>query len=76
MRGGGAILMVLMVFKALSCDGTLFQRYGYIYGISVRGVDVFKVWGFVYLRLLRFRAKRSCSTGTGRGVLQLFCKMF
>ena len=35
----------------------------------MRGVDVFKVRGFVYLRLLRFRAKRCCSTGTGRGGL-------
>ena len=69
---GGAVLKVY----GNSMRWDTFQRYGYIYGISVRGVDVFKVWGFVYLRLLRFRAKRCCSTGTGRGVLQLFCKMF
>ena len=48
--GGGAILMVLVVFEHFHTRGCCFQRYGYIYGISVREDDDLEVRGGIYIQ--------------------------
>ena len=65
---GGAILMVLVVFEHFHTRWCCFQRYGYIYGISVREDDDLEVRGGIYIQYFASAHNGAVLQAQGGGV--------